>query len=53
MTGSPDQIREDTARLREIGVTHLIQSPPAMGFDPTASIDDMLALMEQLLEISR
>ncbi|HXI91108.1 MAG TPA: LLM class F420-dependent oxidoreductase [Blastocatellia bacterium] len=53
MTGSPDQIRKDTSRLREIGVTHLIQSPPAIGFDPTASIDDMLALMEQLLEISK
>jgi probable F420-dependent oxidoreductase len=53
MTGSLDQVREDTARLREIGVTHLIQSPPAMGFDPTASIDDMLALMERLIEISR
>jgi len=53
MTGSLDQVREDTARLREIGVTHLIQSPPAMGFDPTASIDDMLALMEQLIEISK
>jgi probable F420-dependent oxidoreductase len=53
MTGSLDQIREDTARLREIGVTHLIQSPPAIGFDPNASIDDMLVLMEQLIQISR
>jgi probable F420-dependent oxidoreductase len=53
MTGSADQIREDTARLRDIGVTHLIQSPPAMGFDPTASIDDMLLLMEQLRQISK
>ena len=53
MTGSPDQVREDTARLREIGVTHLIQSPPAIGFDPSARIDDMLALMEQLIEISK
>jgi probable F420-dependent oxidoreductase len=53
MTGSLDQLREDAARLRDIGVTHLIQSPPAMGFDPTASIDDMLALMEQLMEISK
>jgi probable F420-dependent oxidoreductase len=52
MTGSLDQIREDTARLRDIGVTHLIQSPPAIGFDPAASIDDMLVLMEQLFSVS-
>ena len=53
MTGSADQIREDTARLRDIGVTHLIQSPPAIGFDPRSSIDDMLALMERLIETSK
>ncbi len=53
MTGSADQVREDTARLRDIGVTHLIQSPPEIGFDPTASIDDMVALMERLIEISK
>jgi probable F420-dependent oxidoreductase len=53
MTGSLDQIREDTARLREIGVTHLIQSPPAIGFDPKASIDDMLAVMEQLMRSNK
>jgi len=52
MTGSLDQIREDTARLRDIGVTHLIQSPPALGFDPEASIEDILVLMEQLISIS-
>jgi len=33
MTGSPEQVREDIARLREIGVTHLIHSPPTIGFD--------------------
>jgi probable F420-dependent oxidoreductase len=53
MTGSLDQIREDTARLRDIGVTHLIQSPPTIGFDPNASIADMLVLMEQLIQISK
>jgi probable F420-dependent oxidoreductase len=53
MTGSADQVREDTARLRDIGVTHLIQSPPAIGFDPRAGVDDMLALTEQLLELSK
>ena len=53
MMGTLDEVREDTKRLRDIGVTHLIQSPPAIGFDPSASIDDMLGLMEQLLEISK
>lgn len=53
MMGTVDEVREDTKRLRDIGVTHLIQSPPAIGFDPSASIDDMVRLMEQLLEISK
>jgi hypothetical protein len=53
MTGSAEQIRGDTARLRDIGVTHLIQSPPAIGFDPSATTDQMLVLMEQLIEISK
>lgn len=53
MIGTLEEIREDTCRLRDMGVTHLIQSPPAIGFDPRASIDDMLALMEQLMEVSK
>ena len=53
MTGTLDELREDTRRLRDMGVTHLIQSPPAIGFDPRASVDDMLTLMEQLIEISK
>jgi len=53
MVGTPDEVRHDTRRLREIGVTHLIQSPPAIGFDPRASVDNMLTLMEQLMEISK
>jgi len=53
MTGSADQIREDTKRLRDIGVTHLIQSPPTIGFDPRASVQDMLDLAEQLIETSK
>lgn len=53
MMGTLDEVREDTKRLRDIGVTHLIQSPPAIGFDSSASTDDMLKLMEQLLEISK
>ena len=53
MMGTLDELREDTRRLREMGVTHLIQSPPAIGFDPSASTDDMVRLMEQLIEISK
>jgi len=53
MVGTPDEVRHDTRRLHDIGVTHLIQSPPAVGFDPRSSIDDMLTLMEQLIEISK
>jgi probable F420-dependent oxidoreductase len=53
MMGTLDEVREDTRRLRDLGVTHLIQSPPAIGFDPSATIDDMLRLMEQLIEVSK
>ena len=53
MIGTPDEVREDTRRMRELGVTHLIQSPAAIGFDPRASIDDILAVMEQLIEVMR
>jgi len=53
MTGTGEEIRGDVGRLREMGVTHLIQSPPALGFDPRAGIDDMLRLMELLIEISK
>lgn len=53
MVGTPDEVRHDTRRLHDIGVTHLIQSPPAIGFDPRASVDDMLMLVEQLMEISK
>jgi probable F420-dependent oxidoreductase len=50
MMGTLEEVREDTERLREMGVTHLIQSPSSIGFDPTASIDQALVLMEQLIE---
>ena len=53
MTGTPDEIRSDAHRLRDMGVTHLIQSPPAIGFDPRAGIDDMLRLMEMLIKVSK
>jgi len=52
MTGTRVEVGEDMRRLRDMGVTHLIHSPSAIGFDPRASIDDMLAVMEQLIEIS-
>ena len=50
MMGTLEEVREDTRRLRDMGVTELIQSPPTIGFDPSASLDRMLALMEQLME---
>lgn len=53
MVGTLDELREDIQRLREMGVTHLIQSPPAIGFDPSASVDDMLTVMEELIGISK
>jgi probable F420-dependent oxidoreductase len=53
MMGTLAQIKEDMARLRDIGVTHLIHSPAAIGFTPSASMDEGLALMERLIEVSR
>ena len=53
MMGTLDEIKEDIGRLREMGVTHLIHSPPAIGFTPSTTVDDGLALMEKLIEISR
>jgi probable F420-dependent oxidoreductase len=53
MMGTVEEVREDTRRLRDMGVTHLIQSPPAIGFDPSASIDTMLALMEKLIDVTK
>lgn len=53
MMGTLAEIKEDIARLRDMGVTHLIHSPTTIGFDPSASIDDALAVMEQLIEISK
>ena len=51
--GSLAEIREDLQRLREMGVTHIIHSPPEIGFSASASIDLALTRMEQLIEISR
>ncbi|MFY9572456.1 MAG: TIGR03619 family F420-dependent LLM class oxidoreductase, partial [Blastocatellia bacterium] len=53
MMGTLEEIGEDSRRLRDIGVTHLIQSPPAIGFDPSSTVEDMLTVMEQLRETSK
>jgi hypothetical protein len=53
MMGTIDQVREDIGRLRDMGVTHLIHSPPALGFTPSSDVDEGLAMMERLIEISR
>ena len=53
MVGTLDQLKDDIKRLGDIGVTHLIHSPAEIGFSPTATVDDMLALTERLMEISK
>jgi probable F420-dependent oxidoreductase len=53
MMGTIDQVQEDIGRLRDMGVTHLIHSPPALGFTPSSTVDEGLELMERLIEISR
>lgn len=53
MMGTIDQVQEDIRPLRDIGVTHLIHSPPALDFTPSTNVDEGLALMERLIEISR
>lgn len=53
MMGTLEEIKEDIGRMRDLGVTHLIHSPPALGFDPSATADDMLVMIEKLMEISR
>ncbi|HEX8091060.1 MAG TPA: LLM class flavin-dependent oxidoreductase, partial [Blastocatellia bacterium] len=53
MMGAIGEVKEDIVRLRDMGVTHLIHSPPALGFIPTSTVDEGLRLMERLIEISR
>lgn len=53
LMGTLEEIRDDVTRLREIGVTELVLSPPEIGFVMTASIDAGLARMEQLIGVSR
>ena len=52
MMGTLDQVKEDIHRLRDIGVTELVHSPPSIGFGP-ASMDEGIKVMEQLIEVSR
>ena len=51
--GTLEELREDIKRLRDIGVTCIVHSPPEIGFIESASIDSALVRMEQLMEISR
>ena len=53
MVGSLDELRHDVNRLREIGVTHLIFSPPEMGSAATSSIEPALSKLEDFLELTR
>ena len=53
LTGSLDELRHDVNRLRDIGVTHLVFSPPEMGFLPMPNIEPALARLEQLIELTR
>ena len=51
--GTLDEIGQDIGRLRDIGVTELIFSPPEIGWINTPGIDAGLRRLEQLIEISR
>jgi len=53
MMGTFAEIRDDIHRLRDMGVTELVHSPPSIGFAPTSTIDEGIRMMEQLIEISR
>lgn len=53
LAGTLAEIAADIRRLRDIGVTYLLHSPPEIGFIPTPDIELGLKRMEQLMEISR
>jgi probable F420-dependent oxidoreductase len=53
MMGTLDEVKEDIDRLRDIGVTELVHSPPSIGFGASSSIDEGVELMERLIEISK
>ena len=52
MMGTLAEIEEDITRLREMGVTELVHSPPSIGFGPP-SMEEGISVMEQLIDISR
>jgi probable F420-dependent oxidoreductase len=51
--GTLDEIREDLRKIREIGVSEIIYSPPEIGWINTPDIEAGLQRLEQLIEISR
>ena len=53
LMGTLDELRHDFIRLRDIGVTHLIFSPPEMGFLPLSVIEPALTRLEQLIDLTR
>jgi probable F420-dependent oxidoreductase len=52
MMGTIEEISEDIKRLGDLGVTHLIHSPPDVGFSNDPSISPALRLMELLIGAS-
>jgi probable F420-dependent oxidoreductase len=53
MMGTLAEIKQDIRRLADIGVTHLIHSPTTIGFDPSATTNDALRVLEPLIEVSK
>lgn len=53
MMGTLDEVKEDIDRLRDIGVTEVVHSPPSIGFGASSSMDEGVELMERLIEISK
>jgi probable F420-dependent oxidoreductase len=51
--GTLAEIREDVRRIKDIGVTEIIYSPPEIGWINAPGIEAGLARLEQLIEISR
>lgn len=53
LMGTLNELREDVRHLGEIGVTHIIFSPPELSFAPADSIEVGLQRLEQLIRIAR
>lgn len=53
LMGTLKELREDIRHLGEIGVTHIIFSPPELSFAPADSIDIGLERLDQLIRITR